>query len=87
MQKYTKLQCPFKRITARHEKMNTAEIIQKTYVEYLPDGTKRDRYREEYLKQIQLTSNNDHKKEKLKHKKKKKEKEKRKNTTINKSTI
>jgi len=31
-------------------KMNTAEIIQNTYVEYLPDGTKRDRYRKEFLK-------------------------------------
>ena len=44
--------------------MNTAEIIQKTYVEYLPDGTKRDRYRKEFLKQIQPTSNNNSKKRK-----------------------
>ena len=39
-------------------KMNTAEIIQNTYVEYLPDGTKRDRYRKEFLKKQQLTNNN-----------------------------
>jgi len=38
-------------------KMNTAEIIQNTYVEYLPDGTKRDRYRKEFLKKLQLTNN------------------------------
>jgi len=25
--------------------MTTAEMIEKTYVEYLPDGTKRNRYR------------------------------------------
>ena len=31
-------------------KMNTAGIIQNTYVEYLPSGTKRDRYRKEFLK-------------------------------------
>merc|ERR1712112_701911 len=38
-------------------KMNTAQIIQNTYVEYLPDGTKRDRYRKEFLKKLQLTNN------------------------------
>ena len=38
--------------------MNTSEIIQNTYVEYLPDGTKRDRYRKEFLKKLQLTNNN-----------------------------
>ena len=35
--------------------MNIAEII-KTYAAYLPDGTKRDRYRKEYIQQ--LTTNN-----------------------------
>ena len=50
-------------------KMKTAEIIQNTYVEYLPNGTKRDRYRKEYLKQLQLTNNNSRKKEISKHKK------------------
>ena len=34
-----------------------AEIIKKTYVEYLPDGTKRDRYRKEYIQQIKTTGN------------------------------
>jgi len=29
--------------------MGMAEIIQKTYVEYLPDGRKRDRYRKKYI--------------------------------------
>ena len=32
-------------------------MIQNTYVEYLTDGTKRDRYRKEFLKKQQLTNN------------------------------
>ena len=38
-------------------KMDTAEIIQNAYVEYLPDGTKRDRYRKEFLKKLQIANN------------------------------
>jgi len=37
--------------------MTTAEMIQKTYVEYLPDGTKRDRYRKQHMPKINIKQN------------------------------
>jgi len=43
-------------------KMNTAQIIQNKYVEYLPDGTKRDRYRKEFLKKATTNKQRNNKK-------------------------
>jgi len=43
--------------------MNAAEIIQQTYVEYLPDGTRRDRYRKDFLTKQQKINTNKRKRE------------------------
>ena len=37
--------------------MATAEMIQKTYVEYLPGGAKKDRYRKQYIPKINNKQN------------------------------